>query len=164
MLEEQYFSSQVKDQESSGHEGYEHYRYGAFIHWLRTRDSATDQEIAQFLELTLNDTDVVMGGSAAIELLKCQWITDAQFEKVCTESRKFGKWPLKQAIRYRLLRELCSNAEFELQARCLDSGDSIVHEALLELQNIDESILKGLSENGANKRIKNIAKNQVQKT
>lgn len=163
-LEEKYFSTQVEDQENSGHEGYEHYRYGAFINWLKNRDSASDQEIEQFLDLSLSDTDIVMGGSAAIELLKCHWITDSQFEKVCSESRKFGEWTDKQAIRYRLLRELRSNTEFELQTRCLDSGDSIVHEALLELQNIDKSILKSLSENGANKRIRNIAKTRYRKT
>lgn len=92
ILDEDYFFSQVTEQEYSGDENFEHFRYGAFLHWIENRNVASDQEIFNFIEIALKDPDITMAGGAVIRLLEPEWITDCQFEKISFEIRKFGEW------------------------------------------------------------------------
>jgi hypothetical protein len=82
ILAEDYFNAQIEDHQTTGHTGWEHYRFGAFIHWIKNRNSATNAQINYLVELSLTDDDPLMGQSAKIELLKATWITDGQFEIV----------------------------------------------------------------------------------
>ncbi len=41
----------------------EHYRYAAFVRWMRGRTSATELELVQFVNLALEDEDSRIAGS-----------------------------------------------------------------------------------------------------
>lgn len=152
--------SEVEDHQTTGHTGWEHYRFGAFIRWIKSRNSASEAQINCFLELSLTD-DPLMGQSAAIELLKAAWITDGQFELAARALQTEGEWALQKIQRWRLIRSLHQSKDMQTQMRCFESMDLAVHETLLNLANLDSEVLSQLCAKGATNRIRNIAKDKI---
>ncbi|MDR3324270.1 MAG: hypothetical protein LBS89_08730 [Zoogloeaceae bacterium] len=60
----------------------EHYRYGAYLHYLRTHKTLTDAELDNYLDVARHDQDMMMASSAMVDLFG-QKLSDAQFEKLC---------------------------------------------------------------------------------
>lgn len=83
----------------------EHYRYEAFLSWLREKESLTDQEIKNYLELALEDSDKSMAGSAAKELFTSPKIIGSQFDFIKKQLPKFGSWTNKLIKREELKRQ-----------------------------------------------------------
>ncbi len=83
----------------------EHYRYGTFRTWLRTKNHFTNREIEQFIELALNDPDQLMAGAAVKDLFTHPNISDEQFDLIKKELSKFGDWTLKLIQREELKRK-----------------------------------------------------------
>ena len=158
MLTEEFFNEQKADQIQTGHMGWEHYRYGAFTHWLQSNSLATTIEISNFIELAEEDKDKNMGNSAILMLLETTWLTNEQFNIVKSHAHNIGDSAIKYIMRTELLRDLKqNNLNEQLFKKCLSLGDAHVHKALIENKGITRAMLKQLANNGYNKKIRNIA-------
>ncbi|OJJ15401.1 hypothetical protein BKI52_38965 [marine bacterium AO1-C] len=73
----------------------EHYRYKSFLNWLDKREKLLDQEVINFIELALEDSDQTMAGSALKELLTSAKITEKQFQLIKPEFARLGEWATK---------------------------------------------------------------------
>lgn len=165
ILDKEMFLKQLEDFKDTGHSGFEHYRYGAFIHWLKSRKSATNKEITNYIDLALSDEDQAMGESAIVELLGVSWLESEHFELVKIHAAKLGDWAKKKIKRHELLRDLKDRSlDNDLFNACLKQQDSIVHEALIEHPDITKEMMKFLSEKGANKAVRNRAIQHLETT
>jgi hypothetical protein len=61
----------------------------------------------------------------------------------------------------RLIRSLRQSNDRQTQMRCFEFIDSAIHEALLNLANLDSETLVQLCAKDATKRIRNIAKDKI---
>ncbi|WP_127560382.1 hypothetical protein [Saccharospirillum alexandrii] len=77
-----FFELQLKDYNETGHEGWEHYRYGAFINWLKAHQTFTDQQIEEVAELINDDNDKPMAKGFAKELINSGKLTELQIIKL----------------------------------------------------------------------------------
>jgi hypothetical protein len=82
VLTKAFFELQLKDHNETGHEGWEHYRYGAFINWFKSHGAFTDQQIRDIAELINSDNDKPMAKSFAQELINSGKLTDIQIAKL----------------------------------------------------------------------------------
>ncbi|ABC29948.1 hypothetical protein HCH_03185 [Hahella chejuensis KCTC 2396] len=159
ILDPELFKRQWQVYEETGDSNTEHYRYAAFLHWITTRVAAPDEALNHFVDLTLNDPDSMMGGSAFIQLLSAPWLTDAQFDLLSRRSQEFGNWTTDKVERVALMRRLrAGGLTPSLFRDCLQLQDSGLHEILLERSDMDRDMMKQLADQGANKRIRNLAK------
>jgi hypothetical protein len=140
----------------------EHYRYGTFRYYLSSKTKLSDIEFDNYLKLTMDDKDVFMAGSATADLFSMIDLTQFQFQKLCEVIGHFGKWTNKVVIRQVLLRELKQRElTADLFRKCIENGDSIVHEYILEIANIAQ--IQELAIKGKNKKIRNIATEKLKK-
>ncbi|NCU06011.1 MAG: hypothetical protein GXC73_18760 [Chitinophagaceae bacterium] len=70
----------------------EHYRYKTFCSYLELQTSLSNKLVDHLISLLLGDADKSMVASASIRLLKHQYLTDEQFNKVKLLVRGFGEW------------------------------------------------------------------------
>jgi len=148
--------------EQDGRNCPEHYRYAAFRRWLQNRQTYTDTEIKQFLELVESDPDQFMALAAGVDLLRQPGIQAQQFDAIASFLDQLSDGSLAPAIlRERCLHELrqletLSLAEFQ---RYMYSEHSVVQEYLLEnFAQQNEMFLKMLEQDGKTKAIRNRAK------
>jgi len=83
---------QVDQQKREGDTNYEHYRYAAFNSWLNKNVGANDKAIRDYIDVAIQDPDIVMSGGAVANLMDAPWLTDAQFDTVSKSLSHFGKW------------------------------------------------------------------------
>ncbi|RUS67193.1 hypothetical protein CUZ56_01134 [Saezia sanguinis] len=148
--------------EQDGRNSPEHYRYTAFRRWLQNRQTYTDAEIKQFLELVESDPDQFMALAAGVDLLRQPGIQAQQFDAIASFLDQLSDGSLAPAIlREQYLHELrqletLSLAEFQ---RYMHSEHSVVQEYLLEnFAQQNGMFLKMLEQDGKTKAIRNRAK------
>ncbi|MEO1517462.1 MAG: hypothetical protein AAFV95_20735 [Bacteroidota bacterium] len=73
----------------------EHHRYKILLRWLQQRETFTDIEIEQFLELVTADEDQVMAGAALSDLFRSGKLTIQQHLKVKLAFLTYGEWAQK---------------------------------------------------------------------
>jgi Fe-S-cluster formation regulator IscX/YfhJ len=61
----------------------EHYRYKTLRQFINSKKQLTDEEFENYLKLTLNDPDEILGGSATVDLFNDVDLTDIQFQRLC---------------------------------------------------------------------------------
>ena len=138
----------------------EHYRYRTFRDYLSSKTKLSDMEFDNFLELTMHDQDPLMAGSAAADLFRMVDLMPFQFQKLCKVIGHFGEWTSKVILRQTLLRELKhSELTADLFTKCMENGDSVVHEYLLGIANLAQ--LQELAIKGRNKGIRNVATQKI---
>ena len=158
ILTKEFFKEQIADQNQSGHTGWEHYRFGAFTHWLQSNASAKTIEVANFIELAEADNDCSMANSAILALLEINWLSNEQFELVKKYAKNIGDGANKNIIRTELLRTLNQKQlNEELFEKCLNKGDTHVHNALINHKDITKNMLIQLAKKGHNKKVRNVA-------
>jgi hypothetical protein len=157
-----FLEQQLQAFEQDGRNCPEHYRYTAFRRWLQNRQTYTDVEIKQFLELVESDPDQFMALAAGVDLLRQPGIQAQQFDAIASFLDQLSDGSLAPAIlRERCLHELrqletLSLAEFQ---RYMHSEHSVVQEYLLEnFAQQNEMFLKMLEQDGKTKAIRNRAK------
>jgi hypothetical protein len=163
LIDRAFLHAQVDQQRATGDPHGEHYRYAAFVRWLRHRQSATDDELLRFTELAQADPDPAMGRSALIELVQTAWLTAAQ--RALVSERLAGADPVIQNIirRVALLHLLEGGAlDEDLFQRCLDEGDRVVHVALLDHPALTRDQVNALSRRGATRAIRRRATQRSQ--
>jgi hypothetical protein len=157
-----YLIEQEQTFDNSDDQNTEHYRYQTFRYYLSSKNKLSDYEFDNYLKLTFEDSDTLMAGSAAVDLFNYVELTDLQFDKLCKAIGHFGKWTEKVVTRQILLRQLkTSEMTTDLFKECIINGDSVIHEYILEIADLNQ--LKELTINGKNKKIRNIATEKVNK-
>ncbi len=98
----------------------------------------------------------VTGGSATVDLFSNVDLTDFQFQRLCESVGQFGKWTIKIIRRHNLLRKLkSSKLTNELFTECMNSGDNVLQEYLIDIADINQ--LQDLIKGGQNRRLRNLA-------
>ena len=118
----------------------EHYRYRTFLNWLRSKSELEDYEIANYIELALEDPDVSMAGSAMKELFTAPQITDKQYEVIRLQLPKFGQWTEKlisrETLKRKLLKEdLTSDLFDECIIHCKKYKENFILEMIISQTN-----------------------------
>ena len=164
LLSESEFEKQLAEFKMSEDKNTEHYRYATFRKYLSTREIFTEQELDNYLKVAFSEQDELMAGSAIVDILRNIDLMDSQFELVCRAIEDFGVGSATQhfIVRQKLLRKLKSgNLTDELFDECLQCGDSVVQEYLMNFPNKDH--LQKLVDFGITKTIKNMAKQKLKK-
>jgi hypothetical protein len=142
----------------------EHYRYGTFRRYLATKKLLSDEELANYFRLILADDDGMMAGAAAQDIFTLINLTDSQFQYTCEKIDALdGEWKTRLLIRQKLLRLLTkSGLNPALFAECLNSGDKVVQEFIIDLATKQQLI--SLAASGATKKVRNLAAAKAKST
>ena len=155
----QYLKYQMSDDKHT-----EHYRFEAFQFLLRDRKTLDEMTTNQYIELAITDIDQLMGGAALALLLGCPCLTDEQLHYL-GGLPAYNK-PFLQKLHQRLvlLRDLDLNGvNDESFKKFFVSNDPKVHRALLSKPGLKSEHLELIRDRGANKAIRNIARQKLQK-
>lgn len=159
ILTQDVLDKQIDDHLETGHQSTEHYRYGAFRFWLSQQNDFDQRQIESYLHLAKCDPDQMMAGSAIIDLLRDSRLSDDDFCYVVNAINEDGEWITKEIAKARLIRLVrditISDIVFD---KLIDEGDSYIHQKLLEHPDVSRNRMKILSERGASKAIRNVAK------
>lgn len=149
---------------SDGRRSPEHYRYASFKDFLGKRSHLDPDTLDHYIDLAERDPDISMGTAALIELLEWPRLTDQQLSALGANPA-FQEEVIQRALRRTQYLRILASQELteEIFQACLKSKDSVVQRELLESKKLSSDQLSTLSEQGANRAIKNIAR-QKQKT
>jgi hypothetical protein len=152
----EYLTEQEKIFDKSGDQNTEHYRYHTFRNYLSSKKKLSNTELDNYLQLTFNDSEQLMAGSATVDLFNTVALTDLQFDKLCRVIGHFGEWTEKIVARQKLLKKLrTTKLTGDLFNECIVNGDSVIHEFILDVADLNQ--LQELVVKGKNKKIRNIA-------
>lgn len=145
----------------------EHYRYGTFLNWLSRKDSFTDQEVQNFIELALEDDDELMAGSAVKELFTSFQINDIQFDIIKSQLPKFGEWTIKLISREELKNKIENeNLTEGLLRKCISHANEFNENVLIELiieQADNSEFIAEFATNDYGEKIRNLANEKLKR-
>jgi hypothetical protein len=145
----------------------EHYRYGSFLNWLRSKQVLSDTEIGHYLELAFDDDDLLMAGSAVKELFCSEIITDSQFQFIKQKLPAFGDWTKKLINRESLRKSIFkSEISAELFDLSLQHQKEFKDNSLIELiikKSTNATLLNLIIAGNHSKRLKNSAAEKLKK-
>lgn len=104
-IDEQFLLQQLDAYQISGDKNTEHYRYAAFIAFLKANIILSDEEMHRYIELASIDEDHVMGGSALADLIQCAGISQEQFDHLSNHPAFTATWMQKLFRRINLERQ-----------------------------------------------------------
>lgn len=161
-MSKQFLSDLVARYEQSKDKNTEHYRYAAFRQLLTPERVLDDEMVDRYIELAELDEDQNMAQAALGELIRWEGLTDAQLERLSTH-RAFAAETLQKIIkRKQLLRELFSTSlTDEAFAQYISSGDAVVQRELLSKSVVSRKQLETLKAQGANRAVRNMAKDKL---
>lgn len=166
-LNEDTFSKQIVEFDKEEHKTAEHYRYSSFVNWLEAKDELTNEEVNNYLELAVEDTDDRMSGSAIKDLFVSPKISDEQFEMIKLKLPQFGEWTQKLITREVLIRRVSrERISPELFKLCYDYKVKFKDNRLLIniiKKTNDSQCLSLFSELEVGKKLKTLAKNKLKK-
>lgn len=163
-LSDEFWQNQYSQYQTSDDKNTEHYRYEAFQAFLSHHNMLDEVTLDHYIQLASADPDRTMGNAALALLLHWPGLTDAQLQHL--RDNPAYNTPLLRKLQQKilLLRELrtadISDESFE---RFLTSGDAEVHRVLLSKSGLKAEHLKWLQAHGANKAIRNMAKQKLQR-
>jgi len=145
--------------ESSDDQNSEHYRYGAFRRYLREHRPLSADMVDALYELGEADPDGAMGGSMMADILYLRECPESIFEKAAASDRKHL---IKIVERRRLFAEMQQDTiPTELFNRSMAFRDGLVQQHLVETPGLSAEQLQMLAEQGANKKIRHLASNEL---
>jgi hypothetical protein len=80
VVDDAWIAGAIRQYRESGDANDEHYRYGAFCHYLRKHPELTPQQCHALFELGANDPDSVMGTSIMLDILRRIECPDALYD------------------------------------------------------------------------------------
>lgn len=164
LLDDDFLLEQCKRYATSYDKNTEHYRWAAFHAILAKNNVLDDTLIARYVQLAQIDEDQGMAESALLSLLRQPGLTDAQVERLSKHPAYTSPVAQRLIERIRLLRELQSSLLTEdLFMRCIASNDQTVQRQLLDRKDISCQQVELLRNQGANRAIRNIAKQRLHK-
>ena len=160
-LDEESLKEQVSRYKTGVDENTEHYRYSSFCSLLdrAVQDTVT---LDRFIELADLDADQTMARAALGQLVRHSGLATQQLNYL--KSHPSFASPILQTIldQTLLLRELhSSDLSDDLFNRCLSSGKDGVQRTLLDHSRISKEQVETLSEHGATRAIRNLAKQKL---
>jgi hypothetical protein len=162
LLDEASLREQWRQYAASGDQNTEHYRYRAFVAFLAKSGALDDTQIDRYIELAQTDGDQGMAQSALLHLIHLPGLSDGQLDQIRKHPAFASPVSQKNIERVQLLRELRSvELSSELFERCILSRDSEVQKELLERPDMSRPQMERLRDEGANKAIRNIAKQRL---
>lgn len=163
-IDQQSLLDQLSRYENGDDANIEHHRYASFCSLL-DRDVIDDQMLERFIELALVDEDQTMAESALAALVRHAALTGQQLSYLRSHPG-FASQSLQNVIEQtQLLRELNSPyISDELFNRCLFSSKDTVQRQLLNHPQLSKEQLHALSECGANRAIRNLAKEKLRRS
>lgn len=165
LLDTNFFAQQVEKYQHKKDifgESLEHYHYFAFKSVLSSRESLSDEQIEQYIELCQLDEDWSMAHAALIDLLLWQELTDEQYQKLTTHPAFSGKVAQKIIWQNQMRGELSSGSiSNEVFTHILESGDKDLQRELVASPSISRNQLEVLAEKGINRAVRNMAKNRL---
>jgi hypothetical protein len=143
----------------------EHYRWGGFLTYLRSKEALTDEEVDHIFQLSDHGPDKMnLRINRILAVINSGLLTHEQY---CRLSRypEISEPPIvKIYTRVKLFRAI---EEFglteDLFEQVKNSTDAGVHWGILERSDLTYEQLVWLSERGGNKKIRNIAKQAAQR-
>jgi hypothetical protein len=143
--------------EPDGDTNTEHYRAATLHSFLQSHEELTDTEVETILELGRLDPNESFRANYAHSLVRVRGLTDEQFENVATANDSDGFQRI--VVRERLLRRLGhEELSVALIDEAIEHGDAHVHAALLDRRVLDRTQVEELSQRGANRAVRNRAK------
>jgi hypothetical protein len=163
VIDEKLLRTQFNAYELSDDKNEEHYRYQAFALFLREKEGLNDNEVQSLLVLEdCGDDGVNMEASRAIMLLDSGLLTDQQLADLAEHPAVADSATRRVYVRQLMLRRLRSEAMsislFEAIQRC---GDEAVQRAALDRDDLDREHMEWLASEGANRRVRNVARQQL---
>jgi hypothetical protein len=142
----------------------EHYRYRTFVSILENNPHFTDEQVSQYITLTLLDSDRAMAVSALMHLLSWQILTTKQrndiFARPELRSTEFRKIFEKHDIRQRIQTRTITEDEKHMIIR---QGDLVTQRLLTEIGDLTEVQLEELAHRGKGRKTRNIAVARLQR-
>ena len=159
LIDEDLLRLQSKQYDISADKNIEHYRYAAFRAFLEKNTVLDDTLLDIYVRLAQLDEDPVMAQSALILLIGWPHLTDSQLDRLSKHPAFVSPTTQRHIERTGLLRLLRASAVTdELFDRCIISHDEVVQRELLKRHDISHQQLEVFQVRGANKAIRNIAK------
>ncbi len=163
VITEDFLLEQLEEFENSEDKNPEHYRGGGFYHYLNKIDKLSNNEIDNIFQLKDNGPDKCdLHFNRIIELIHSEKLTDHQLEWI-EKYPEVNEAPIqKRYKRSKALRSLKKDGltldNFQLLKNTMDSA---LHEFALDMDDLTREHLLWLSENGLNKRVRNISKQML---
>ena len=164
MLNEESLHAQSERFSESDDKNTEHYRYAAFRAALAGEGTISDELIEHYFALVNLDPDQAMARAALVDLIGSPRLTMEQFQGLRIVTIFADPQLTKIYARHELLRELkAADAVVDsLFDKVLSKGDSVVQRVLVDKRKLSTKQLEVLKERGANRAIRNIAKQLLQ--
>ena len=105
LLTEAQLNEQVLFYHSGEDPNLEHYHYKTFISYIDRLTSISNEKLTQILQLIHLESEESMAGSVLVSLLKKDYLSEEQFNKVSIVLGKYGEWTEKQFLYQRSRRE-----------------------------------------------------------
>ena len=166
-LDEKQISTQIALFEKVKDQNAGDYRSQSFRNWLKEKESFTNQDVYNYINLALADKDEAIAGSAITMLFVSSKLTDEQFGIIKGKLPEFGKWTKKLITREVLTRRI-NNEEMTLELFKLSYDYKLEFKDNRLLINIIKStnsieLLSLFSELEIGKKIKTLANNKMNK-
>ncbi|MDP6542520.1 MAG: hypothetical protein QGH60_00930 [Phycisphaerae bacterium] len=159
IISEQFLLAQYAEIQMSDDDNAEHYRCGAYRNYIQSKQALSDDEIDNIFALTDCGPDGEdLRLNRVIELVRSGLLTAEQFGELGNRSEVHQPPVDKVYARHEILRAIDERGLAETFERIKQTQDSWVHERVLEHPDLVSEQVVWLAQNGANKRIRNVAK------
>ena len=164
MLNEEFLHAQLEQFTASDDKNTEHYRYAAFRAALTGEGAMSSELIESYTALAKLDEDEVMAIAALVDLIGSSRLTAEQFQGLGVVTVFAEPQLTKVYARRELLRELkaADSLTDSLFDKVLSNSESVVQRVLVDKYNLSIEQLEMLKDSGANRAIRNIAKQLLQ--
>ena len=159
IIDEEYLLNQYRIFQSSDDKNTEHYRYMAFLDYLKNKTLLTDLEMENCIKLK----DEVIDGLSSYEnriheLIRFPFLTDQQFEKIDgllgIQSNSLSKIYNRISI---LRQSDKTGVNLKLLDQAISLKDTVLERKLLDYKNIPKNCLELLREKGISRAVRNRA-------
>jgi hypothetical protein len=159
VVDEDILCRQIDEYNSSEDKNREHYRFAAFERFLKSKSELSDEDVERILRLEDNGTDNCdLSDNRIIGLIHSGLLNDEQFERLEGDPKINRPPVLNNYRRCRIIRKIKKpDLSNEVIEEAKDSHDPFIQELLIEHKDLNIGALQWLTENGASKKIRNMA-------
>jgi hypothetical protein len=159
ILTEDYLLSQYQEILTSEDQNAEHYRSGGFGDYLKSKKVLTDQEVENVFKLVDDGPDKYDLHQDRIINLVVEGILTGKQLVLIGEYPEVVESPIQKCyLREILIRKIDSSSTDECFESIKSTDDTAIHEYILNKIDLLPKHAVWLSENGGNKRVRNIAR------
>jgi hypothetical protein len=159
IISEKFALSQHTEFLNSEDKNEDHYRWGAFVLYMNSKEILTDDEIKNIFLLKDSGLDKCELHSNRIHwLISSGKLNDFQYDSLVRYPEVLEPPLQKVFLRHKLLREINKEGLSEtIFYKVMETNDSFIHERILSREDLNRGHVEWLSKYGLNKRVRNIA-------